>query len=154
MIQQCSLGIWNKTTVENLITALSDSEIPASSKIVAHVLLKVLPMSHSKLFKDSITTLADWIITESSQTSSNRSREQKQAVEDILKTLSRLKDIDPPGKQGREFVEALKKFALEGETEKQGRRATTVLLKLKRRNAYADDLVNVLPLVGLWMFVC
>lgn len=142
-IQQCSLGIWNKTTVENLIAALSDSEVPASSKTVAHILLKVLPLSHQRLFKENKTTLADWIISESSQITPDRTREDKLAVEDILKTLYRLKDVDFPGKQGREFVDALKKFALEGETERQGRRATAVLLKMKLRNVYADDLVTV-----------
>jgi hypothetical protein len=142
-IQQCSLCIWNKTTVENLITALSEPEIPASSRTVAHILLKNLSLSHPKLFKDVTSTLADWINAESSQISLNRSREDKEAVEDILKTLSRLPDLDLPGKQGREFVVALKRFALEGETERQGRRATAVLLKLKRRNVYADDLVKV-----------
>ena len=95
------------------------------------------------MFKDVKSTLADWIIAESSQISPNRSREDKEAVEDILKTLARLSDLDLPGKQGREFVDALKRFALEGETERQGRRATAVLLNLKRRNVYADDLVNV-----------
>jgi hypothetical protein len=148
LIQQCSLGIWNKTTVENLITAVSDPDIPTSSRTVAHILLKDLAVTHAKLFKDIITTLADWIILESKQISPGRSREDKEAVEDILKTLSRLNDVDLPGKQGREFVEALKIFALEGETEKQGRRATAVLLKLKRRNVYADDLVNVVPIVN------
>lgn len=143
MIQQFSLGLWNKTTVENLIAALSDKDIPTSSRTVAHVLLTELALSHPKLFKESITTLADWIISESMHIAGNRSKEDKQTVEDVLKTLSRLKDVDLPGKQGREFVDALKKFALVGETEKQGRRATAVLLKLKRRNVYADDLVNV-----------
>ena len=143
-IQQCALYIWNKTTVENLIAALSSPEIPASSRTVAHILLKNLSSSHPKLFKDVKSTLADWIIAESAQISPNRTREDKEAVEDILKTLSRLNDLDLPGKPGREFVDALKRFGLEGETERQGRRATTVLLKLKRRNIYADDLVNVL----------
>ena len=75
---------------------------------------------------------------------SNRSREDKEAVEDMLKSLSRLDGLDLPGKQGRDFVDALKTFALGGETEKQGRRATAVLLRLKRRTAYATELVKVI----------
>jgi len=138
-----TLCIWNKTTVENAITALSESDISASSRTVAHALLKDLAPSHPKLFSGVIPALADWIIAEASQASPNRSREDKEAVEDILKVLSRLDDLDLPGKQGKDFVDALKTFALEGETEKQGRRATSVLLKLKRRTAYATELVKV-----------
>jgi len=41
------------------------------------------------------------------------------------------------------LTDALKKFALEGETEKQGRRATTVLLQSKRKTLYADELAQV-----------
>lgn len=144
-IHQCTLCIWNKTTLANLIAALSESEISPSSKAVAHVLLKGLAFSHPKLFKDVIPTLADWTIAEASKVSPSRNKEDKEAVEDVLKAISRLSDLDLTGKQGREFIEALKIFALNGETEKQGRRSTTVLLKLKRRNVYADDLVNVFP---------
>jgi hypothetical protein len=144
LIHQFTLCIWNKTTIENLITALSDPEISTSSRTVAHMLLKDLASSHPKLFKDAVATLADWIIAQTSQVSPNRSKEDKQAVEDILKTLARLSDLDLAGKQGRDFVDALKTFALNGETEKQGRRATAIILKLKRRNVYADDLVTVL----------
>ena len=138
-----TLGLWNKTTVENAITALSEPDISATSRTVAHALLKDLALSHPKLFSGSIPSLADWIISEAGQASPNRSKEDKEAVEDILKALSRLDDLDLPGKQGKDFVDALKTFALEGETEKQGRRATAVLLKLKRRTVYASDLVKV-----------
>jgi hypothetical protein len=144
-IHHCTLCIWNKTTVANLITALSEPEIPPPSRAVARILLKGLASSHPKLFKDVVPALADWIIAEAAKVSPNRSNEDKEAVEDILKALSRLSDLDLTGKQGREFIEALKTFALNGETEKQGRQSTTVLLKLKRRNVYADDLVNVFP---------
>jgi hypothetical protein len=150
-IHHCTLCIWNKTTVENLITALSEPEIPSPSRAVAHILLKGLASTHPKLFKDVIPTLADWIIAEAAKVSPNHNNEDKEAVEDVLKALSRLSDLDLTGKQGREFIEALKTFALSGETEKQGRRSTTILLKLKRRNVYADDLVNVFPFKRLLM---
>ena len=126
---------------------LSDGDLHASSRRVAHVLLKDLAFSHPKLFSDMITTLADWIIAESIRVSPNRNRDEREIVEDVLKALSRLNDLDLPGKQGRDFVDALKTFALDGETEKQGRRATTVLLNLKRRNVHADDLVKVFPIL-------
>jgi len=142
-ILQHTLCLWNKTTVENAITALSESDISASSRAVAHALLKDLAPSHPKVFSGVITTLAGWIIAEADEASPNRSREDKEAVEDILKALSRLDDLDLPGKQGKDFVDALKTFALKGETEKQGRRATAVILKLKRRTAYATELVKV-----------
>jgi hypothetical protein len=143
LVYECTLCIWNKTTVESLVNALSDADIPASSKIVAHTLLKDLAIHLPKIFKNMVPILADFIITEASKVSPNRTREEKEAVEDVLKTLSRLDNLDLPGKQGKEFIDALKTFALDGETEKQGRRATTVLLKLKRHTVYADDLVNV-----------
>lgn len=143
VIYQCTLGIWNKTTVDNLITLLSDKDVPADLKGVAHTLLKDLASSHPKLFKDFIGTLANWFIAQTAELSPDRSREEKAMAEDILKCLSRLNDLDLPGKQGNEFIEALKTFALSGETEIQGRRATAVLLKLKRRNVHAEDLVNV-----------
>ena len=144
-IYQSGLCIWNKTTVENLITALSEKDLPDSSKRVAHILLKDLALTHFTILKDSVPALAEWIVSQSKQISSDRSREDKESVEDVLKALSRLKeDFDLPSKLNKEFVEALKVFALEGETERQGRRATTILLKLPRRNAYAEDLVNVL----------
>src|SRR5277367_2059656 len=91
-ILQHTLCLWNKTTVENAITALSESDISASSRAVAHALLKDLAPSHPKLFSGVIPALADWIIAEASQASPNRSREDKEAVEDILKVLSRLDD--------------------------------------------------------------
>ena len=141
---QSTLCMWNKTTVGNLITLLSDREISSASRSVAHNLLKDLASSHKKLFKDVVPSLAAFVIFEAARVSSNRSRESKVAVEDILKTLARLDDLDLPGKQGKEFIEALKTFALEGQTEKQGRAATSVLLKLKRRNVHADDLVKVI----------
>jgi len=143
LILQQTLCLWNKTTVENAVTALSETDISASSRAVAHALLKDLAPSHPKLFSGVIATLANWIIAEADQSSPDRSREDKEAVEDILKALSRLDDLDLPGKQGKDFVDALKTFALKGETEKQGRRATAVLLKLKRRTAYANELVKV-----------
>jgi hypothetical protein len=142
-IYHCTACLWNKTTVENLITAVSDTEIPAESRTVAHTLLKDLTVHHLKLFKDVVPTLAKWIIDRAAAVSHHNTREEKLAVEDVLKALSRLNDVDLPGKQGKEFVEALKTFALEGETERQGRRATMVLLKMKRRHAFADVLVKV-----------
>lgn len=142
-ILQHTLCLWNKTTVENAITALSEPDIPASSRAVAHALLKNLAPSHPKVFSGVIGSLAGWIIAEADQASPNRSREDKEAVEDVLKALSRLEGLDLPGKQGKDFVDALKIFALKGETEKQGRRATAVLLQLKRRTAYATELVKV-----------
>ena len=141
-IFQHTLCFWNKTTIENAITALSESDISASSRAVAHALVKDLAPSHPKLFSGVVASLADWIIAEAGQASANRSREDKDAVEDILKALSRLDDLDLPGKQGKDFVDALKTFASSGETEKQGRRATAVLLKLKRRAAYATELIK------------
>lgn len=146
LVYECTLCLWNKTTVESLISALSDSNISATSKTVAHTLLKDLAIHLPKLFQGITPKLADFIISEARHVSTDRRREDKEAVEDVLKTVSRLEDLDGLGKQGREFVDALKKFALEGETEKQGRRATVVLLKLKRRTVYADDLVKVKPL--------
>jgi hypothetical protein len=150
LIHQCTLGIWNKTTIDNLITALSDDDVPATSKTVAHILLKDVASSHSKLYTDAIPTLAKWIIAQSAEVSASRPTEEKEAVEDILKTLVRLGqhglDIDIPSKLGKDFVEALKTFALEGETGKQGRRATAILLKMKRGLVYADDLVSVCPM--------
>jgi hypothetical protein len=142
-IHHCTACLWNKTTVENLITAVSDTEIPAESRTVAHTLLKDLTVHHLKLFKDVVPTLAKWVIDRAADVSHHNTREDKVAVEDVLKTLSRLTEVDLPGKQGKEFVEALKTFALEGETERQGRRATMVLLKMKRRHAFADVLVKV-----------
>jgi hypothetical protein len=142
-IHHCTLCLWNKTTVENLITALSDTEIPSESRTVAHTLLKDLTVNHPKLFRDVIPTLAQWIIDRAAEVSRHNTREDKIAIEDVLKVLSRLDPVELPGKQGKEFIDALKTFALEGETEKQGRRATMVLLKMKRRHAYADELVKV-----------
>ena len=146
LIYSFALCIWNKTTVENLITALSDSEVSISSRTVAHKLLKDLALTHPKLFTNVLPTLANWIIEQANQLSSTRSREDKQAAEDILKTVARLEDVDLTGRQEKDFVDALTKFALEGETEKQGRRATAILLKMKRRDIYAEELVNVPPL--------
>lgn len=143
MIYQYTLGIWNKTTIDNLIACLSDDEIPTTSKTVAHTLLKNLASSHPKLFKDFISTLAQWITSQSKEISQDRSREDKLVVEDILKCLSRLGELDLPGSEGKAFVGALKEFALNGETERQGRAATTILLKLKMGNVYAEDLVAV-----------
>jgi hypothetical protein len=148
-IHHCTLCLWNKTTVENLITALSDAEIPTESRTVAHTMLKDLSAYHLKLFKDVVPTLAKWIIDRAAKVSHHNTREDKIAVEDVLKVLSRLNEVDLPGKQGKEFVEALKTFALEGETERQGRRATMVLLKMKRRHAFADVLVKVLNCICL-----
>ena len=142
-IQICTLTLWNKTTVEALVAVLSDAETPSSAKRTAHVLLKTLALSNPKLFKSSLSTLADWIISESASISDNRSREDIETVEDVLKALARLPDLDLSGKQGKDFVEALKKFVLEGESERQGRRATAVLLKLKRSHLYAEELVEV-----------
>lgn len=142
-IYQFTHCVWNKTTIEALISVLSEADIPTSSRTVAHTLLKDLAHSHSNLFKHSIPILANWIISVANELSPNRSMEDKLAAEDVLKALSRLIELDLPGKQGRDFVDALKNFALHGETEKQGRSATAVLLKLKRRNLYADDLVRV-----------
>lgn len=143
LIYQSTLCVWNKTTVNNLITALSNTEMPSPLRAVAHNLLKDLASSHKKLFKTLIPSLAGFIVAEAGQVASNKSSEDMVAVEDILKTMSRLDDLDLPGKQGKDFIEALKTFALEGQTEKQGRGATSVLLKLKRRNVHADDLVKV-----------
>ena len=147
-IHQCTLQLWNKTTLECLVTALSDAEVPSSSRAVAHDLLKQLSLSHSTIFKPLIPTLAKWIIDEAEKVSPDNSIEDKLAVEDILKAVSRLNEIDLPGKQGKDFVDALKTFALEGDTERQGRRATTILLNMKRRNVYAEDLVEVPPPPG------
>ena len=113
---------------------------------MAHDLLKQLSLSHSKIFKDLVPTLAKWIVDEAGKVSPDNSIEDKLAVEDVLKAVSRLPEVDLPGKQGKDFVEALKTFALEGDTERQGRRATTILLNMKRRNIYAEDLVEVIPL--------
>jgi hypothetical protein len=143
VIHHCTLCLWNKTTVDNLIVALSDTEIPSESRTVAHTLLKDLTVDHPKVFQDAIPTLAQWIIDRAAEVSHHNTREGKIAIEDVLKVLSRLEPLDLPGKQGKQFIDALKTFALEGETEKQGRRATMVLLKMKRRHAYADELVNV-----------
>jgi hypothetical protein len=143
-IHQCTLQLWNKTTFECLVTALSDEEVSSASRAVAHNILKQLSLSHPKVFKALVPTLAKWIIEQAEHVSPDNSIEDKLAVEDILKALSRSNELDLPGKQGKEFVDALKTFALEGDTERQGRRATTVLLKMKRRNVYAEDLVEVL----------
>jgi len=145
--------IWNVTTVDTLIAALSEPDIPTTSKTVAHTLLKDLALTHYKLFTTAIPTLAEWIITQSKEVSADRTREEKLAAEDILKCLARLGakglDLDLLGKQGKEFIAALTVFALNGETEKQGRRATTILLSLKHQNAYAEDLINVCGLLLL-----
>ena len=143
VIHHCTLCLWNKTTVENLITAVSDKEIPTESRTVAHRMLKDLTDYHPKLFKDVVPTLAKWIIDRAAEVSHHNTREDKIAVEDVLKALSRINEVDLPGKQGRDFVEALKTFALKGETERQGRRSTMVLLKMKRKHAFADVLVKV-----------
>jgi hypothetical protein len=143
LISECTLGIWNKTTVETLISILSEPDLPPELKSAAHIPLKDLAIHLPKLFKNMLVKLANFIVSEAELVSENRNTEDKQAVENVLKTISRLDDIDLPVKQAKPFVDALKKFALEGETEKQGRRATVVLLKLKRRSVYADDLVNV-----------
>lgn len=135
--------------MEALVTALSDAETSSSARKTAHVLLKTLALSHPKLFKSVSGTLADWIISESSSISDNRSREDIETVEDVLKALARLPDLDFSGKQGKDFVQALKKFALEGESEREGRRATAVLLKLKRSNLHAEELVEVLRFLFL-----
>jgi hypothetical protein len=137
------LTLWNKTTVEALVAALSDAETSPSARKSVHMLLKTVALSNPKLFKSVSAPLADWIISESGSISDNRSREDIETVEDVLKALARLPDLDFSGKQGKDFVEALKKFALEGESEKQGRRATAVLLKLKRSNLHAEELVEV-----------
>ena len=142
-IHLCTLTLWNKTILEALVAALSDAEMPSSSRKMAHLLLKTLATSHPNLFKTVAPTLADWIIAESALISDNRSREDVEAAEDVLKALARLSGLDFSGKQGKDFVEALKKFALEGESERQGRRATAILLKLKRSNLYAEELVQV-----------
>src|SRR5579862_4745758 len=130
MVYKHTLCIWNKTTIDNLITCLSQDDLPEASKTVAHTLLKDLASSHPKLFKDSIGRLARWVTAEAKHISPNRSREEKVIAEDILKCISRLSDLDLPGKEGKEFVGALKEFALQGETEKEGRAATAILLKL------------------------
>jgi Sister chromatid cohesion protein PDS5 protein len=133
--------------VDTLIIALSEKDVPGPSKTFAHILLKDLASSHPKLFKDVIPTLVNWIIAQAAEVVPGRSSEEKTAVEDTLKTLARLGlnglDLDLPGKQGKEFIAALKTFALNGETGKQGRRATAVLLKMKRKTLHADDLVKV-----------
>jgi hypothetical protein len=139
----CTLTLWNKTTVEALVAALSDAETSSLGRRTAHVLLKTLALSNPKLFKSASSTLADWIISESASISENRSREDIETAEDVLKTLARLPALDFSGKRGKDFVEALKKFALEGESERQGRRATAILLKLNRSNLYAEELVEV-----------
>lgn len=141
--------------MENLITALSEKDLSDSSKRVAHILLKHLAATHSTILKDFVPVLAEWIASQSKQASPDRSREEKEAVEDVLKALSRLEEeFDLPSKLNKEFVEALKIFALEGESERQGRSATTILLKLPRRNAYAEDLVEVLNPPLVLSFVC
>jgi hypothetical protein len=140
-ILQYTPCIWNKTTIQNAIAALSEADIPPPSKTVAHMLLKLLSKSHAEFFVSLIPSLADWIINEASLASPNRNREDKEAVEDILKALSRLGDLRLA--ESKDFVNALKTFALEGETEGQGRRATTILLKLKRPTVHATELVKV-----------
>ena len=144
-IQQCTLQLWNKTTLECLITALSDVEVPSASKAVAHDLIKQLSLSHPKIFKNLVPTLAEWIIERAERVSPDNSIEDKLAVEDVLKAVSRLHGVDLPGKLGKDFVNALKTLALEGDTERQGRRATTILLNMQKRNLYAEDLVDVIP---------
>jgi hypothetical protein len=143
MIYQYTLCIWNKTTVDTLITCLSEDDIPMASKSVAHALLKNLASSHPALFKDYISKLAQWIIAQAKEISHDRNTEEKLVLEDILKCLSRLPDLDLPGSEGKAFVDALKELALNGETERQGRAATRILLKLKMKDVYADDLVEV-----------
>lgn len=145
-VQQCTLQLWNRTTLECLITALSDVEVPSASRAVAHDLIKQLSLSHPKIFKSLVPTLANWIVEQAERVSPDNSIEEKLAVEDILKAVSRLTGVDLPGKQGKAFAEALKTFALEGDTERQGRRATTILLNMQHRNLYAEDLVDVAPL--------
>jgi hypothetical protein len=140
-------------TVEALVAALSDAETSSAARRTAHVLLKTLALSNPKLLKSASATLADWIISESASISDNRSREDIETVEDVLKALARLPDVDFSGKQGKDFVEALKKFALEGESERQGRRATAILLKLKRSNLYAEELVEVHRILFLWLIL-
>ena len=144
-IQQCTLQLWNKTTLGCLITALSDVEVPSASKAVAHDLIKQLSLSHPKIFKNLVPTLAEWIIERAERVSPDNSIEDKLAVEDVLKAVSRLHGVDLPGKLGKDFVNALKTLALEGDTERQGRRATTILLNMQKRNLYAEDLVDVIP---------
>jgi hypothetical protein len=90
-----------------------------------------------------IPTLADWIIERASELSSSNSKEDKHVAEDVLKTLGRLDTVELTGRQGIAFEDALKKFALEGETEKQGRRATVILLKMKRQELHVDELTKV-----------
>ena len=144
-IQQCTLQLWNKTTLKCLITALSDVEVPSASKAVAHDLIKQLSLSHPKIFKNLVPTLAEWIIERAQRVSPDNSIEDKLAVEDVLKAVSRLPGVDLPGKLGKDFANALKTLALEGDTERQGRRATTILLNMQKRNLYAEDLVDVIP---------
>src|ERR1700737_2947228 len=87
VIHQYTLGIWNKTTINNFINALSDKDVPATSKAIAHLFLKELALSHSKLFKDVVPTLAKWVVAQAAEVSPDRTSEEKQTVEDILKTL-------------------------------------------------------------------
>lgn len=126
--------------------ALSDVEVPSVSKAVAHDLIKQLSLSHPKIFKNLVPTLAQWIIEQAERVSPDNSLEDKLAVEDVLKAVSRLTGVDLPGKLGKDFANALKTLALEGDTERQGRRATTILLNMQKRNLYAEDLVDVTPL--------
>jgi Sister chromatid cohesion protein PDS5 protein len=143
VVFQCTLGIWNKTTVENLIALLSKKDVPVEVRSAAHTLMNVLTRKHGELFKDFVPALMEWIISQSKEISLDRDRDDKLAVEDVLKCLARLDNVELPGKQGKEFLHALKKFALSGETAKQGRRAATILVKLKRGSVYADDLLQV-----------